>query len=72
MFLTVLLALLGTAPAALAEAPAATPGPLRKISILESTNLKLDDRYRTLKLRIDGMKRQDTTHVVVQKPHNSG
>ncbi|WP_375771932.1 transglutaminase-like domain-containing protein [Archangium gephyra] len=48
--LTVLLALLGTAPAALAGAPAATPGPLQKISIVESSNLKLDDRYRTLKL----------------------
>ncbi|WNG38883.1 transglutaminase domain-containing protein [Archangium violaceum] len=48
--LTVLLALLGAAPAALARAPAATPGPLKKISVVESTNLKLDDRYRTLKL----------------------
>lgn len=48
--LSVLLALLGTAPAALAESPAAAPGPLQKISILESSNLKLDDRYRTLKL----------------------
>ncbi|NMO19835.1 hypothetical protein HPC49_33730 [Pyxidicoccus fallax] len=50
--LTVLLALLGTAPVALAGAPAssATPGPLQKISIVESSNLKLDDGYRTLRL----------------------
>lgn len=49
--LTVLLALLGTSPAALGGAPAATtPGPLQKISIVESSNLKLDDGYRTLKL----------------------
>jgi hypothetical protein len=56
--LLALLALLVTAPAARASAPAAlpaaapaaTPGPLQKISIVESTNLKLDDGYRTLRL----------------------
>jgi hypothetical protein len=46
--LTVLLALLSTAPAALAGIPA--PDTFQKISIVESSNLKLDDRYRTLRL----------------------
>jgi hypothetical protein len=49
---TVLLALLGSAPAALAGTPAsaATPATLQQISIVESSNRKLDDRYRTLRL----------------------